>query len=138
MVKYVLIYTKGPLKHSNRQGAFFNRKMLISFLFLHENICCWYSLEAPRLGASNEYHKVCFHGEIRKILCGYLLLSVAMLRKTPKNKDQRRADEMMLMQCFCVFFFLLNFFIKAYLVGFCVEVMSSAVSLPKHRFTRQA
>ena len=27
---------------------FFIRKMLISFLFLHENICCGYSLEAPR------------------------------------------------------------------------------------------
>ena len=25
------------------------------FLFLHENICCGYSLEAPRRGASNEY-----------------------------------------------------------------------------------
>ena len=52
--------------------------MLISFLFLHENICCGYSLEAPRQGAFNEYHNICFHGEIRKILCGYPLLSVAM------------------------------------------------------------
>ena len=25
------------------------------FLFLHKNICCGYSLEAPRWGASNEY-----------------------------------------------------------------------------------
>ena len=25
------------------------------FLFLHKNICCGYSLEAPRRGASNEY-----------------------------------------------------------------------------------
>ena len=25
------------------------------FLFLHKNICCGYSLEAPRQGASNEY-----------------------------------------------------------------------------------
>ena len=25
------------------------------FLFLHKNICCWYSLEVPRCGASNEY-----------------------------------------------------------------------------------
>ena len=25
------------------------------FLFLHENLCCEYSLEAPRRGASNEY-----------------------------------------------------------------------------------
>ena len=28
---------------------------LIFFLFLNENICCGYSLEAPRCGASNEY-----------------------------------------------------------------------------------
>ena len=27
----------------------------IFFLFLHENICCGYSLEAPQRGASNEY-----------------------------------------------------------------------------------
>ena len=52
--------------------------MLISFLFLHKNICCGYLLEAPRLGASNEYHNICFCGEIRKILYGYPLLSVAM------------------------------------------------------------
>ena len=29
--------------------------MLISFLFLNKNICCGYSLEVPRQGASNEY-----------------------------------------------------------------------------------
>ena len=40
--------------------------MVISFLFLHENIYCGYSLEAPH------------RGEIRKILCGYPLLTVAM------------------------------------------------------------
>ena len=28
---------------------------IIFFLFLDENICCGYSLEAPRRGASNEY-----------------------------------------------------------------------------------
>ena len=27
-------------------------------------------------------HNICFHGEIGKILCGYPLLSVAMLRAT--------------------------------------------------------
>ena len=30
------------------------------FLFLHENICCGYSLEAPRQGASNEYPQYMF------------------------------------------------------------------------------
>ena len=52
--------------------------MLISFLFHNENICCGYSLEVPRWGTSNEYHNICFHYEIRKILCGYPLLSVVM------------------------------------------------------------
>ena len=52
--------------------------MLISFLFLDKNIGCGYSLEAPRRGTSNEYHNICFRQEIRKILCGYPLLSVAM------------------------------------------------------------
>ena len=37
------------------KALFFIRKMLISFLFLDENICCGHSLEAPRRGASNEY-----------------------------------------------------------------------------------
>ena len=37
----------------------------IFFLFLNENICCGYSLEAPRWGASNEYHNICFHEEIK-------------------------------------------------------------------------
>ena len=36
---------------------------VIFVLFLHENICCGYSLEAPRRGASNEYHNICFRGE---------------------------------------------------------------------------
>ena len=39
----------------------------IFFLFLHENICCGYSLEVPHWGASNEYHNICSCGEIRKI-----------------------------------------------------------------------
>ena len=34
----------------------------------HKNICCGYSLEAPRRGASNEYHNLYFYGEIRKII----------------------------------------------------------------------
>ena len=36
------------------------------FLFLHENICCGYSLEATYWGTYNEYHNICFCGEIRK------------------------------------------------------------------------
>ena len=33
----------------------FNKKVRIFLLFLNKNICCGYSLEAPRRGASNEY-----------------------------------------------------------------------------------
>ena len=39
---------------------------ILFFLFLYENICCGYSLEAPRRGASDEYHNICFRAEIRK------------------------------------------------------------------------
>ena len=35
------------------------------FSFLHGNILCWYSLEAPRFLMST--HNICFCGEIRKI-----------------------------------------------------------------------
>ena len=34
---------------------FFNQKLLIFFLKLHECIYCWHSLEAPHRGASNDY-----------------------------------------------------------------------------------
>ena len=37
------------------KALFFNQKVSIFFLFLNENICCGYSLEAPQRGASNEY-----------------------------------------------------------------------------------
>ena len=36
--------------------------MLISFLFLNENICCGYASEAPRCGASNEYPQQMLRG----------------------------------------------------------------------------
>ena len=36
-------------------------------LFLHENICCGYSLEGPCQGPSNEYHNICFCGQLWKI-----------------------------------------------------------------------
>ena len=32
---------------SSRCSTFFSWKILISFLFLHKNLCCGYSLEAP-------------------------------------------------------------------------------------------
>ena len=49
---------------------FFHPKMLISFLFLHKSICCGYSLEAPRRGASNEYTQHMFLWRNKKnIMC---------------------------------------------------------------------
>ena len=52
--------------------------MLISFLFLHENICCGYSLEAPHRGASNEYPQHMFSWRNKKsiiwippLICSY-------------------------------------------------------------------
>ena len=38
----------------------------IVFLFLDENICCGYSLEAPRRGASNEYRQHMFLSRNKK------------------------------------------------------------------------
>ena len=35
--------------HKFRQGAFSSKNMVILFLFLHENICCGHSLEAPHV-----------------------------------------------------------------------------------------
>ena len=39
---------------------------LIFFLFLHENICCGYSLEVPCRGASNEYPQHMFSWRNKK------------------------------------------------------------------------
>ena len=41
--------------------------MVNIFLISPRKHTLWYSLEAPRRGASNEYNNICFHGEIRKI-----------------------------------------------------------------------
>ena len=53
--------------------------MPISFLFLHENLCCVYSLEAPRWGASNEYPQNTFSWRNKKnimwippLICSYV------------------------------------------------------------------
>ena len=39
---------------------------LIFFLFLHENICCGYSLEVPHAGTSNEYPQHMFSWRNKK------------------------------------------------------------------------
>ena len=65
--------------------------MLISFLFLHENICCGCSLEAPHQGTSNEYPQHMFLWRNKKnimwippLICSYafwLNLTLKMPRK---------------------------------------------------------
>ena len=56
---------------------------IIFFLFRHENICCGYSLEAPRRGASNEYPQHMFSWRNKKDISIFRMkknaLSVAML-----------------------------------------------------------
>ena len=59
------------------KALFFIRKMLI-FLFLNKNICCRYSLEAPRRGASNEYPQHTYSSRNKKnimwippLICSY-------------------------------------------------------------------
>ena len=60
------------------KAFFFIRKILISFSFLHENICCGYPLEASWRGASNEYpqHMFSWRNEknimwIPPLICSY-------------------------------------------------------------------
>ena len=50
---------------------------IIFFLFLDENICCGYSLEAPRRGASNEYPQHMF------LLRNKKDISIFRLKKAP-------------------------------------------------------
>ena len=46
--------------------CFFSEKILISFSFLHENLCCGFTLEAPHGDASDEYPKHTFLLRIKK------------------------------------------------------------------------
>ena len=65
------------------KALFFIRKMLISFLFVNKNICCGYSLEAPRRGASNVYPQHMFSWRNKKnimqiphLICSYVLCRI--------------------------------------------------------------
>ena len=64
----------------------FIQKMLISFLFLDENIHCGYPLEAPRRGASNEYPQHMFSSRNKKnimwipyLICRYVVFFLISL-----------------------------------------------------------
>ena len=50
------------------KALFFNQKVSIFFLFLDKNICCGYSLEAPRWGASNKYPQHMFLSRNKKTI----------------------------------------------------------------------
>ena len=67
------------------KALFFIQKMLISFLFLNENICCRYSLEAPRWGTSNGYPQHMFSLRSKKnimwippFICSYAQNEVSL------------------------------------------------------------
>ena len=44
------------------QGLHWNISLIASWKYM-----LWYSLEAPRRGASNEYHNICFREEVKNI-----------------------------------------------------------------------
>ena len=50
---------------------------MIFFLFLHKNTCCWYSLEVPPRGASNEYPQNMFLWRNKKDI------SIFWMKKVP-------------------------------------------------------
>ena len=52
-----------PMGWLGRKTSTQTRYPFNSFLFLHVNICCGYSLR----GASKEYQNICFNGEIKQI-----------------------------------------------------------------------
>ena len=69
--------------------------MLISFLFLDENICCGYSLEAPHRGASNEYPQHMFLSRNKKnnmwkppLICSYTFRHVHLTETQISQSDQ--------------------------------------------------
>ena len=58
------------------------------FLFLHENICCRYSLEAPRRGASNEFPQHMFSLRSKKDISTFRMKKVPyLLLCTPVSCD---------------------------------------------------
>ena len=61
---------------------------IIFFLFLHKNICCGYSLEAPHWGTSNEYPQHMFSWRNKKDISIFRkkksALSVAMINRNEK------------------------------------------------------
>ena len=74
------------------KALFFIWKLLISFLFLNENICCGYSLEVPQWGTSNKYPQHMFSLRNKKIImwippliCSYVLKFLASMLTTKQE-----------------------------------------------------
>ena len=80
IVQFVLVMTKRPDGTTLRKYAYsnilkisppkkpesFQIKILIVFIFLLENMDCWYSLEPPRRSGSNEYPQSMFSSRNKK------------------------------------------------------------------------
>ena len=68
----ILHYENTPIqiyrKISSPKTENFQIKISDIFLVSAQNIDCWYSLEPPRRGGSNEYPQSMFWAEIRKIM----------------------------------------------------------------------
>ena len=53
---------------TSKNWKFSDKKLCKNFHISAQNIDCWYSLEPPRRGGSNEYLQSMFWAEIRKIM----------------------------------------------------------------------
>ena len=70
------LYANQNMNHSNRKGAFFHPKNADLFLISRRIHMLWVLTSEALLMST---HNICIRREIRKILCGYPLLSVAMM-----------------------------------------------------------
>ena len=69
----------GNKRRRTAKDDIFNR-IFFFFLFLVEDICCGYSLEAPRRGASNKYSQHIFSWRNKKTVKGIPLSFEAMIK----------------------------------------------------------
>ena len=61
-------YKEASVPFALDKAFFSNQKVSTFFLFLDENICCGYSLEAPPRGTSNEYPQHMFSLRSKKTI----------------------------------------------------------------------
>ena len=77
---------------------FFIQKIVIFFLFLHENICCGYSLEVPRRGTSNEYQQRTFSCRNNKSDMLIFYLGLCVMFRTCTVLDLKGIDTLLSFQ----------------------------------------